>query len=652
MTSLRTWDVYLIGTLPSNEYVQQKIGRDKGIFINSQNVIQSVLKVVSKEPDHLPKERLFTCFSHDLEPFGFIDNSMEADAVREERLIQFLNDYLVVFNPSRKITASRNEVYQARDIQLIRKSDRYKEDDWFMPIPIFSKKKNGLSFEEFTTRLLNQRHVGKVPFVSTEPNDTPDIILWKDDDGSLTVFGTFHSHSYAYGGFCFMADDSLYVKPFPDDWMDDVYEVDESILFIPDGRYEDLLLLLKGEGASMHTSGNQSESAGEVAAAIMEVVRPNEIAEDGKSPIDYEQEELKFLDHFIQLTKENGLYYEAKDLVNFHTAMKTSNLVILQGMSGIGKTRLVSSYARALNIHNDRQFTIIPVRPAWGDDADLIGYVDAMNHLFRPGDSGLVDAIIRAAKEPDHLFMVVFEEMNLARVEHYFSQFLSVLELDADRRIIGLYNDHLESGLKNANQYPAKIPIGSNMMFVGTVNMDESTYHFSDKVLDRANVINLHVLPFTRLRERTNVRTLTSKMSYPLFHSFKKQEETLQLSEREAECLWELHLQMQEAGRYLGIGPRVVRQIDRYLQNLVPSPYLSRREAFDLQMVQRVLTKIRGSEELLHPVIGSLHPESNEVVGGSFLSVLKRFEDISDFTETKKVLRQKAKELKMNGFTF
>lgn len=92
--------------------------------------------------------------------------------------------------------------------------------------------------------------------------------------------------------------------------------------------------------------------------------------------------------------------------------------------------------------------------------------------------------------------MVVFDEMNLARVEHYFSQFLSVLEMKPDSRKIKLYNKELESRMYNNEKYPSSITIKSNVLFVGTVNTDESTYQFSDKVLDRANVINLKMIPF------------------------------------------------------------------------------------------------------------------------------------------------------------
>ena len=199
-------------------------------------------------------------------------------------------------------------------------------------------------------------------------------------------------------------------------------------------------------------------------------------------------------------TQELGLSYSLKDLINFHTAMKSSNLVLLAGMSGTGKSKLVNAYRRALGLDSE-QFTFISVRPSWTDDADLIGYADTLNMVYRPGDSGLVNVLKQAEKEEDKLFIICFDEMNLARVEHYFSQFLSILEMEPGQRQLRLYNDELANRLYNSAQYPPSITIKKNVMFVGTVNLDESTHHFSDKVLDRANVIELDVLNFDLLMD-------------------------------------------------------------------------------------------------------------------------------------------------------
>ncbi|MCK6255468.1 AAA family ATPase [Fictibacillus sp. KIGAM418] len=668
MINHKTWDVFLLGTLAEDEYVEQETGRRKGIFINSQNVIQFLIKVISQEPDNFPNERLFTGYATDLEPYGFVDDLTKMDYQREENFVNFISDFVLVFSPAKKMTTSQNEVYHAKDLQLKRKVDSHLDNDTLVPLPVFSQQKHGYDYEEFIQRLLSKRYVGKVDKLSIEQNDTPQYILWKDDNGSYKVVGDFDNHSYAHGGFCFTYADQLRLTSLTDDWIDESYEVNDSIIFININMFdslEDLLNLDNAEILEPITIASE-----EVAAAVADppVQKVSDLTMNTLNtsilPVDHqpivitdetEDEEHKFIEQFILVTRDNGLQYEEKDLINFHTAMKTSNLVILQGMSGTGKSRLVSSYAKALQIHNDEQLTIIPVRPAWSDDADLIGYVDSMHMVYRPGDSGLVDTLINASKERNKLFIIGFDEMNLARVEHYFSQFLSVLEMEQGRRVLKLYNESLENRLYNSAQYPSSIPIGENIMFVGTVNIDESTYHFSDKVLDRSNVISLNVLPYDQLREIKEERKRNDsydKISIQAFSGFKNNSQVLQLTSEETDLLWELHTEFQKITVNMGIGPRVVRQIDMYLKNLPHSLYLNRRQAFDLQLVQRILTKVRGPEEFLKNLIGTYNIETDELSESLLSDILLKNNNVSDFEKTFKILKHKAKELKVNGYTF
>lgn len=147
---------------------------------------------------------------------------------------------------------------------------------------------------------------------------------------------------------------------------------------------------------------------------------------------------------------------------------------------------------------------MIPVRPNWSDDSDLIGFVDSMHSVYRPDDAGFVNTLIEASKaeNQDKLYLICFDEMNLARVEHYFSQFLSILEMPEQNRFLKLYAKEYETRLYNVDKYLSSVKIGNNLRFIGTVNMDESTFHFSDKVLDRANVIQLDLVPYTEWRGR------------------------------------------------------------------------------------------------------------------------------------------------------
>jgi len=661
----KDWNVDFVGLLATEEDVQRR-----PIIINSQNVLQFFVKLISYTPYGFPNVSLFTCYSSDLTRYGFEDDYYRPDDERKDKLERFLDDYMLIFRPQKKVLPNHNEIYAGKEVRLIRKSDSYVDGTTFTPVPVFSEEKHDISFDDFIQKILNNKFIGRIDSISTEANDTPQFIVWKQKD-KYSIIGEFDKHQYAHGGYCLNIAGQLKVAEFDEDLLEDCYSTVENptLMFVPISIHNQM-------SAIMETAApleSLQDAVLEVAAAVVAPEKPEEtkqpevipaappavLKEPAEEATDMvfqtDNEEYRFMEHFIQVTRELGLQYSEKDLFNFHTAMKSNTLNIIAGMSGTGKSRLVQAYARALGLDDD-QFVIIPVRPSWTDDSDLIGYVDAMNMVYRPGDSGLINTLIQAQKEENRkskLYLICFDEMNLARVEHYFSQFLSVLEMDPQRRLLRLYNDDLTGRLYNTAQYEPVITIPENIMFVGTVNIDESTYHFSDKVLDRANVISLDILPYTGLKHlgQKERKPQGRKTSYS-FEEYSKfrQTEGFTLSDREAEFFWNMHRTLQESNKNLGVGPRVIRQIDMYIRNLPDNPYISKREALDIQVVQRILTKLRGPEGLLKDLIGKVDA-NGEWIGSKLVERLDEYKDISDFTETRNVLIHKAKELKINGYT-
>lgn len=354
-----------------------------------------------------------------------------------------------------------------------------------------------------------------------------------------------------------------------------------------------------------------------------------------------QRDEEQFLNDFIQESKNENLYYREKDLINFHTAMKTSGLVVLAGLSGTGKSQLVKCYGNALKIRDNVKF--IPVRSNWTDDSDLLGYYNPQTKEYNPGNSGLIETLSESEKNPGQLYIVVFDEMNLAKVEHYFAQFLSVLEMDKGQRLIHLYDgkDSAKNGIKS------DIAIRDNVLFVGTVNTDESTYKFSDKVLDRSNVIKLSMVPFTELHQNQQHKKIDSQsVSYDQFASFQKSNDDIDLKSSELKLLQNINNAINQADRNTGIGWRIVKQIGEYLDNLPDafSKEIDRQKGLDLQINQRVLTKIRGSEEQLSDLLGVDGKES------TLQKVLDEF-DSQGFVESKQTIKAKARDLEANGFT-
>lgn len=349
-------------------------------------------------------------------------------------------------------------------------------------------------------------------------------------------------------------------------------------------------------------------------------------------------------------SKKMGLLYAKNDLINFHIAVKSSRLVILSGMSGTGKSKLITIYAKTLGL-NDR-FRMIPVSPAWTDDSDLLGYLDYKNMIYRPADTDLVNFLLKAQDDPEKLYMVCFDEMNLARVEHYFSQFISVLENNDDERFIQLYNSNLENRVYNSNVYPSKVLVRKNVIFVGTVNIDESTFHFSDKVLDRANVIKLNMCSFNELAEvkKNIISEDKDEIDFNTNDFFETNNTFFTMTDDELSFLDELNYCLKENNPRMGIGYRVISQINQYLSAIPQDIGYDRQEAFDNLIVQRILTKLRGADDQIIKLIGNLN-EENKLDNSLLYDLFEKYLNISDFKHCKDALYQKAKELKLYGYT-
>ncbi len=177
------------------------------------------------------------------------------------------------------------------------------------------------------------------------------------------------------------------------------------------------------------------------------------------------------------------LYYDIEDIRRFIAGLAVSKMVILQGMSGTGKTSL----AHAFGSFTDNASTIIPVQPMWKERTDLIGYYNEFTKRFN--ETLLLEKMYEANYSKD-MYITVLDEMNIARVEYYFAEFLSLLELpDPDERYIDVVSDNWDTDPKQFKDGRIKLP--DNMWFIGTANNDDSTFAISDKVYDRAMVLNL-----------------------------------------------------------------------------------------------------------------------------------------------------------------
>lgn len=414
------------------------------------------------------------------------------------------------------------------------------------------------------------------------------------------------------------------------------------------GRTQDARASYASQPGRGETQALQPAPAAKPAAPVPRSAAPKPAAQPTPKPAARPQfTEKDFLDRFVETARQKGLLYDTKDLINFHVSVKSSRLVILAGMSGSGKSGLVRLYAETLGLPKE-QLAMIPVRPSWMDDSDLLGYLDMKNMVYRPADTGLTELLVEAGKHPEKMYIVCFDEMNLARAEHYFAQFISALERE-ENPVIRLYNPSIAPRIYNSAAYPAEIPVGRNVIFTGTVNVDESTYHFSDKILDRANVITLHQGKFRDLMNLTRTEAPANpEIPAGTFLGFVKKAEGIGLSAAELDFLDALNEKLQVSGLQSGIGYRVARQLGRYLENIPAGTGFTREDGLDCQTVQRIFTKLRGSAEQMKALI-SVDEEGH--LSGDAAAVLDTFHGLSPFTASRKVLLRKARELKLYDYT-
>lgn len=217
------------------------------------------------------------------------------------------------------------------------------------------------------------------------------------------------------------------------------------------------------------------------------------------------------LNSFKLKALEAGLIFSPQLIQRFIASLCTKPFVICSGLSGSGKTKLAQAFVQWI-CESDKQYKIIPVGADWTNREPLLGYPNGLDPLsYVTPDSGALQLIIEALKEENQNkpYFMILDEMNLSHVERYFADFLSIMESGDS---IKLYSgeDRKDSTGENIEK---EINWPKNLFIIGTVNIDETTYMFSPKVLDRANVIEFRITPedmnkFFKERKELNMKEL------------------------------------------------------------------------------------------------------------------------------------------------
>lgn len=278
---------------------------------------------------------------------------------------------------------------------------------------------------------------------------------------------------------------------------------------------------------------------------------------------------------------ELGLYYDIGMMRAFMAAMGTARIIILQGISGTGKTSLAYAFGKFVN----KDTSLVPVQPAWRERTELYGYYNEFTKKYT--ETEFLKAVYEANYYRDpHL--VILDEMNIARVEYYFAEMLSILEMpiksDWKVDVVSAVWDNDPCLIDNG-----VIPVPDNVWFVGTINNDDSTFAVADKVYDRAIPIDLDSRAEAFECEKTDPVTVSTEHLEALFAQAR---DAYALSPETEKKLDELNAYLIKNFK-LAFGNRIIKQ----MRDFVPA-YIAcggtEIEAVDFMVAKKVLRKFES----------------------------------------------------------
>lgn len=315
------------------------------------------------------------------------------------------------------------------------------------------------------------------------------------------------------------------------------------------------------------------------------------------------------ISRMISLISETGLLYSPDLIKRFAFSLMSKRFLILSGLAGSGKTQLALAFANAL-IEDETQLCVVPVGADWTNREPLLGFPNALQEgLYVKPESGVLDLLIEANKKENKAqpYFLVLDEMNMSYVERYFADFLSSMESHKAMPLWKGFSDDV----------PQTICLPDNLFIIGTINVDETTYMFSPKVLDRANVIEFKISPDEMdlfLREMKPIdRECINYKAADMAASFVSIAESKDLADDKEirETLTSFFKDLKAVNSEFGY--RSATEIYRFVSHAQTNDDTEKKmtlaEIIDCAVVQKLLPKLHGSRKKLDKTLNTLWKE-------------------------------------------
>jgi len=372
-----------------------------------------------------------------------------------------------------------------------------------------------------------------------------------------------------------------------------------------------------------------------------------------------QKNEIVWLENVWKKCQEYGIKFNKRILYAFHTALKInewSTITVLAGVSGTGKSELPRLYSEFGGLN----FCSVAVQPNWDSQESMLGFFNSIDNQFEPEE--LLKFLVQCTTDTrynEYMSVILLDEMNLAHVEHYFAEFLSKLE--TRRGLSRNYLPEIEVKL-GAGVKPYGLKLARTLLWTGTMNQDETTKSLSDKVLDRGIIINFP-RPKT-LESRAKMGLITDYISNDraklhkdtwqswTSHVIEFSEEQKKEINNFRDIVEKINNFLEEVGRALG--HRVWQSIEYYIANyptvrqamnyqpkqnekgkivwlptnneLTGELKEAMRTAFEDQIVQKIMPKLRGIETRDKRGKSSLDKIKDLLVTNDFASLQEDFE--------------------------